>query len=93
MGAVITSTAICLDQDTHSIVELAARAGEDCIKRSGKEKKEISLSAKRIVEGIYREKTHSSFEVALPERVVFFKVRIEDIAEIGSQGGVKREKV
>ena len=52
MGAVIKSTAICLDQDTHSIVELAARAGEDCIKRSGKEKKEISLI---INVGIFRD--------------------------------------
>jgi 3-oxoacyl-[acyl-carrier-protein] synthase-3 len=52
MGAVITSTAICLDQDTHSIIELAARAGEDCIKRSGKEKKEISLV---INVGVFRD--------------------------------------
>ena len=53
MGAVIKSTAICLDQDTHSIIELAARAGEDCIKRSGKEKKEISLI---INVGVFRDK-------------------------------------
>ncbi|MBN1365667.1 MAG: hypothetical protein JW976_12730 [Syntrophaceae bacterium] len=52
MGAVITSTAICLDQDTHSIIELSARAGEDCIKRSGKEKKDISLI---INVGVFRD--------------------------------------
>lgn len=52
MGTVIKSTAICLDQDTHSIVELAARAGENCIMRSGKEKKEISLI---INVGIFRD--------------------------------------
>jgi 3-oxoacyl-[acyl-carrier-protein] synthase-3 len=43
MGAVITSTAICLDQDSHSCIELAGRAGEECIMRSGKDKEEISL--------------------------------------------------
>lgn len=53
MGVVIQDTAICTDQDTHSIVELAARAGEDCVKQSGKEKKEISLM---INVGIFRDK-------------------------------------
>lgn len=55
--------------------------------------KEISLSAKRIVEGVAQGKTHKSFEVALPEKVVFFKVKIDEVAEIGSQGSVKREKI
>jgi len=53
VGAVIKSTAICLDQDTHSIVELAARAAEDCIRESGKEKKRINLM---INVGIFRDK-------------------------------------
>jgi 3-oxoacyl-[acyl-carrier-protein] synthase-3 len=53
MGAVIKSTAICLDQDTHSIVELDARAGEDCIRQSGMDKKKISLI---INVGIFRDK-------------------------------------
>ncbi len=53
MGAVIQSTSICTDQDTHSIIELAARAGEDCIRQSGKQKKEISLM---INVGIFRDK-------------------------------------
>jgi 3-oxoacyl-[acyl-carrier-protein] synthase III len=52
MGAIITSTALCLDQDTRSCVELAARAGEDCIRRSGKETKDISLL---INVGVFRD--------------------------------------
>lgn len=56
-------------------------------------KKGISLSATRIIEGLYREKTHVNFEVNLPQNVVFFKIRMEDIAEIGSGGGVTREQV
>ncbi|MDD5044151.1 MAG: pyridoxamine 5'-phosphate oxidase family protein [Candidatus Omnitrophica bacterium] len=55
--------------------------------------KGISLSAQRIVEGLRREKTHKSFEAALPEKVVFFKLKIEEVVEIGTHGGIKREKL
>jgi len=57
------------------------------------QEKEIGLSAKRIVEGVYRGKRHESFEVTLPERVVIFKLKILDVAEIGPRGDLKREKV
>ncbi|MDD5729712.1 MAG: pyridoxamine 5'-phosphate oxidase family protein [Candidatus Omnitrophica bacterium] len=55
--------------------------------------KEISLSVKRIIEGVHKEKSHQSFEVSIPERFAIFKVKMEEIAEIGPKGEVKREKV
>jgi len=56
-------------------------------------RKEIDLSIKRVIEGVYRGKGHKTFEVSLPERFVVFKVKLEDIAEIGPRGELKREKV
>ncbi len=55
--------------------------------------REVNLSAKRIIEGLYRGKGHETFELALPERVIIFKIKLEDIAEIGPRGDLKREKV
>jgi predicted pyridoxine 5'-phosphate oxidase superfamily flavin-nucleotide-binding protein len=55
--------------------------------------REIDLSAKRIVEGIYRGKGHESFEVTLPERFVVFKIKVEEVVEIGHRGDLKIEKL
>jgi len=55
--------------------------------------KEINLSVKRIIEGVYREKTHESFEVAMPDHFIVFKVKIEEVVEIGPAGDLKREKL
>jgi len=56
-------------------------------------KKEIELSAQRIIEGIYKDKKHKTFEVGLPEKMVIFKVKIEEIVEIGTSGKLTREKI
>lgn len=55
--------------------------------------KEVILSAKRLIEGITSGKRHSNFEVAIRKKNVFMKVSIEEIAEIGTRGEVKREKI
>jgi len=55
--------------------------------------REISLSVKRIVEGLDRGKKHESFEVMLPEQVVILKVKIEEIVQISSNGSLTREKL
>ncbi len=55
--------------------------------------REIDLSTKRIVEGIYRGKGHESFEVTLPERFVVFKIKVEEVVEIGHRGDLKIEKL
>ena len=56
-------------------------------------RKEIDLSIKRIIEGVSTGKKHESFEVGLPEHVVVFKVKIEEVAEITPRGELKREKL
>jgi len=55
------------------------------------ELREIDLSTKRIIEGVGNGKVHEGFEVALPEKVVIFKVTMEEIVEIGSNGVLNRQ--
>ena len=55
--------------------------------------REIDLSARRIIEGVGREKRHAGFEVGLSEKFVLLKIHIEEIVEIGLRGEVKREHI
>ncbi len=55
--------------------------------------KTVNLSVARIVEGIYKGKSHNSFEAAIPETLVIFKIKIEEVTEIGARGELKREKI
>ncbi len=55
--------------------------------------KVINLSVERVIEGVCREKTHASFEVAIPEDFVIFKVKIEEVVEIGPRGDLKRQNL
>jgi uncharacterized pyridoxamine 5'-phosphate oxidase family protein len=55
--------------------------------------KEISLSTDRIIKALNTGKRHENFEVAIPEKFVIFKVKIEETAELLYRGGVKREKL
>ena len=55
--------------------------------------KEISLSAKRIIEGVGSGKKHTDFELSISNKIVIFKVKIEDIAEIYPSGKLKRENI
>jgi len=55
--------------------------------------KEMDLSIKRIVEGVVKGHSHKNFEVAIPEQFVIIKIKIEEIAEIGPGGTLKRERV
>jgi len=52
--------------------------------------RQISLTAKHIIEEVRGEGRHESFEVAMPERFVIFKVRLEEIVEIGPKGELSR---
>jgi hypothetical protein len=54
--------------------------------------KEVSLSTDRIIKGVSSGKRHENFEVAIPEKFVIFKVKIEETVEMPYGGGVKREK-
>lgn len=55
-------------------------------------KKQISFSTNRIVEGVRKYKAHENFELSFPEYVIFFKIKIEEIVEIGPTGLLKRTK-
>lgn len=55
--------------------------------------KEIDLSTKRIIEGVQQGKVHRSFEVAITDKFVVFKVKIEEVVEIGPRGAVNRQKL
>lgn len=55
--------------------------------------KKIELSVNRIIEGVSKEKKHRAFEVALPEKVVIFKIQATEIVEISASGNLAREKV
>lgn len=54
--------------------------------------KQISLSTDRIIKGLSTGKHHENFEVAIPEKFVIFKVKIEEAVEMDYGGGIKREK-
>jgi predicted pyridoxine 5'-phosphate oxidase superfamily flavin-nucleotide-binding protein len=55
--------------------------------------KEISLSTKRVIEGVYRGKPHESFEVTMSDKFVVLKIKIEEVSETGTRGQVKKEKL
>lgn len=53
--------------------------------------REIDLSAKRIIEGVVQGKVHENFELAMSDKFVVFKIKIEETVEIGHRGTLKRE--
>ncbi|MDD4955962.1 MAG: pyridoxamine 5'-phosphate oxidase family protein [Candidatus Omnitrophica bacterium] len=54
--------------------------------------RQVKFSASRLIEGLRKERRYRDFEVTLPEQVCIFKVRINEVAEIGKTGKVKRKK-
>ena len=55
--------------------------------------KEVKLTAKHIIEDIRGGKTHENFIVALPERLIVFKILIDRVIEIKTSGKMQREKI
>lgn len=55
--------------------------------------KQINLSIARVIEGVTKGKAHKSFELAIPEQFVIFKVKMEEVVEMRPSGTLKREKV
>ncbi len=54
--------------------------------------KQIDFSAVRVAEGVRRGREHEHTEAAFPEKVVFFKVKIEEIVKIVPTGKLNRRK-
>ncbi|MFA4988919.1 MAG: pyridoxamine 5'-phosphate oxidase family protein [Candidatus Omnitrophota bacterium] len=55
--------------------------------------KQIDLSIARVIEGVTKGRAHKSFEVAIPEQFVIFKVKMEEVVEMRPSGTLKRERV
>ncbi|MCX5715045.1 MAG: pyridoxamine 5'-phosphate oxidase family protein [Candidatus Omnitrophica bacterium] len=55
--------------------------------------RQVDLSTKRIIEGVTKGKRHGSFEVSIADTFVVFKVKMEDITEMGPSGMLRRETV
>ncbi|MDD5115897.1 MAG: pyridoxamine 5'-phosphate oxidase family protein [Candidatus Omnitrophica bacterium] len=55
--------------------------------------KQMDLSITRVIEGVTKGKAHKSYEVAIPEQFVIFKVRVEEVVEIRPSGTLKRERI
>ena len=55
--------------------------------------KQIVLSVDRVLEGVRRKRTHKNFELGIPDKFVVFKVKVQEITEIGPQGQLHRERV
>jgi predicted pyridoxine 5'-phosphate oxidase superfamily flavin-nucleotide-binding protein len=56
-------------------------------------KKAITLSAKRIAEGVRREEKHEMFELNFPDQVVVYKIEVGETVEVLANGQLKKEKV
>ena len=55
--------------------------------------KEVKLTAKHIIEDVRGTAHHETFEIAFPEHLVVFKLKINRITEIRSSGKMKRENL
>ncbi len=53
----------------------------------------LAFSAKRVIEGIRSSRPHEHTELSFPDRVVLFRIKIEEIVRIGPQGNLEREKI
>ncbi len=56
------------------------------------EKKLITLSATRLIEGMKSGKHSEHFELEMPNKVIVIKVKIEEAVRIGRQGELFKEK-
>lgn len=55
-------------------------------------KKEITLTAKRIIDDVRGVAQYDSFEVFITDRFVILKFKVDEIVEIGAKGTLKRNK-
>ncbi|MGE5308615.1 MAG: pyridoxamine 5'-phosphate oxidase family protein [Deltaproteobacteria bacterium] len=53
--------------------------------------KEISLATERVIRGMTRGKAHGEYEMGKAKKFVFFKIRMDEIAEIGYHGDIRRD--
>lgn len=54
------------------------------------EERKVFLSVERVIRGVQQNKKHKDFELGLPQKFVIYKIKIEEVTEIGSQGHLQR---
>jgi Predicted flavin-nucleotide-binding protein structurally related to pyridoxine 5'-phosphate oxidase len=55
--------------------------------------KEISLATERVIKGVQQGQKHESFELSFPDRIVLFKIKIEEAIEIDSSGKITKRNL
>jgi predicted pyridoxine 5'-phosphate oxidase superfamily flavin-nucleotide-binding protein len=55
------------------------------------ERGKIAFSAKRLIEGVQREKKYKGFELEFPEKIVIYKINVKEIVRIGIKGTLERQ--
>ena len=55
--------------------------------------RQIDFSVFRIIDGVRKQEKHKNVEITFPEKVIFFKVEVNEIVEIIPSGKLKRRKV
>ena len=56
-------------------------------------KKKLDFSTNRIIEGVRCGKEHRSSEMVFPDRVIVYKIRLEEVIEIQPEGTLERKKL
>ena len=57
------------------------------------DERKFSLTVERVISGVRKEKKHKIFELELAQKFVIYKIKIEEITEIGPQGDLQRKRV
>lgn len=57
------------------------------------ERKQIDLSATRIIDGVMKGRAHKAYEMAAAEQFVILKIKVEEIVQIHPTGLLRREKI
>ncbi|MFC2149833.1 pyridoxamine 5'-phosphate oxidase family protein [Candidatus Auribacterota bacterium] len=53
-------------------------------------RKAVVLSARRIAEGVRRQRKHKYFELSFPENALIYKIKIREVIEIGPSGHLNK---
>lgn len=54
------------------------------------DKKKTHFSTRRVIEGVKKESCHSHFEAGFPDRVIIYRIKIEEVIEIKPGGQLER---
>lgn len=73
-------------------VEIIEKGSEFELLMEDFRKRQIQLCVTRIIEGVQKESKHGIFETDLPDNIVIFKIKIEEVVEIVSTGELTRRK-